>query len=51
MAARWTFTATTKTGRTVTCDGVYSWVIGTYGTIDSVDVYYDPSPLLQALQN
>jgi ketosteroid isomerase-like protein len=51
VAARWTFTATTKTGRVVTCDGIDSWVIGTDGTIDSVDVYYDPSPLLRALQN
>ena len=51
VAARWTFTATTKTGHTVSCDGLDSWVIGTDGTIDSVDVYYDPSPLLQALQN
>jgi steroid delta-isomerase len=51
VAARWTFTATTKTGRTATCDGIDSWVIGSDGTIDSVDVYYDPSPLLKALQS
>jgi ketosteroid isomerase-like protein len=51
VAARWTFTATTKTGRAATCDGIDSWVIGSDGTIDSVDVYYDPSPLLKALQS
>jgi steroid Delta-isomerase len=51
VAARWTLTATTKTGRTVTCDGIDSWVISTDGTIESVDVYYDPSPLVEALQS
>ena len=51
VAARWTFTAATKTGRTVTCDGIDSWVIGPDGSIESVDVYYDPSPLLEALQD
>ena len=51
VAAAWTFTATTKAGRTVTCDGIDSWVIGPDGTIDSADVYYDPSPLLQALRS
>jgi hypothetical protein len=49
VAARWTFTATTKSGRTVTCDGIDCWVIGTDGMIESVDVYYDPSPLVAAL--
>mgnify|MGYP003287757733 CR=1 FL=1 len=28
-----------------------SWVIGTDGTIESVDVYYDPSPLVAALHS
>jgi ketosteroid isomerase-like protein len=51
VAARWAFTATTKTGRTVTCEGIDSWVIGTDGTIESVDVYYDPSPLVAALRS
>jgi ketosteroid isomerase-like protein len=50
VAASWTFTATIKDGRAVTCDGIDSWVIGEAGTIESLDVYYDPSPLLEALQ-
>jgi ketosteroid isomerase-like protein len=51
VAAAWTFTATTKTGRTVTCDGIDSWVIGAGGTIESVDVFYDPAPLVEALRD
>jgi hypothetical protein len=31
VAAAWTFKATTKAGRTVTCDGIDSWVIGPGG--------------------
>jgi SnoaL-like domain len=50
VAARWTFTATTKAGRTAICHGIDSWVLGTDGTIQSVDICYDPSPLLAALQ-
>jgi steroid Delta-isomerase len=49
VAARWQFTARTKTGRTATCDGIDSWVIGDDGKIRAVDVYYDPSPLVEAL--
>ena len=51
VAAAWSFTATTKAGRTVTCDGIDSWVIGAGGKIESVDVYYDPAPLVEALQD
>jgi uncharacterized protein (TIGR02246 family) len=50
VAARWTLTVTTKSGQTVTCPGIDSWVIGADGTIESADVYYDPAPLQQALQ-
>lgn len=50
VAARWAFEATTKSGRTVTCHGIDSWVIGPDGTIESVNVCYDPSPLLAALE-
>ena len=50
VAARWRFEATTKGGRTVTCDGIDTWVIGPNGAIESLDVCYDPSPLLAALQ-
>jgi hypothetical protein len=49
VAARWTFTATTSGGRTARCDGIDSWRIGDDGTITSVDVYYDPSPVVEAL--
>jgi ketosteroid isomerase-like protein len=49
VAARWTFTATTKGGRSATCDGSDSWRISDDGTITSVDVYDDPSPLVEAL--
>jgi predicted ester cyclase len=50
VAARWTFEATTKSGRTATCHGIDSWVIGTDDTIESVNVCYDPSPLVEALE-
>lgn len=49
VAARWTFTAETRGGQTATCDGIDSWRIGDGGTVTAIDVYYDPSPLLQAL--
>jgi len=49
-AARWSFEATTKAGRTARCEGIDSWVIGPDGTIQEMDVYYDPAPLLRALQ-
>jgi ketosteroid isomerase-like protein len=51
VAAAWTFRATTKAGRTVTCDGIDSWVIGPGGKIESVDVFYDPAPLVEALRD
>jgi SnoaL-like domain len=51
VAAAWTFTATTKAGRTVTCAGIDSWVIGPEGKIESVDVCYDPAPLVEALRD
>lgn len=50
VAARWTFEATTNSGKTVTCDVIDSWVIGDNDKIICMDVYYDPSPLLAALQ-
>jgi len=50
VAARWTFEATTNNGRTVSCDGIDSWVFDADGRIHCLDVYYDPSPLLEALQ-
>ena len=48
VAARWTFTAETRGGRTVICDGIDSWRVGDEGTVAAI-VYYDPSPLAQAL--
>jgi ketosteroid isomerase-like protein len=51
VAAAWTFRATTKTGRTVTCNGIDSWVIGPGGKIESADVLYDPAPLVEALRD
>lgn len=50
VGARWTFDATTKAGRVARCEGIDSWALGTDGKIQNLDVYYDPSPLLQALQ-
>lgn len=50
VSARWTFEATTKAGRTARCEGIDSWVLGADGKILNMDVYYDPSPLLAALQ-
>lgn len=50
VAARWTLTVTSKSGRTVTCPGIDSWVLGGAGTIESADIYYDHSPLYEALQ-
>jgi hypothetical protein len=49
VAAAWTLTATTRAGRTVSCDGIESWVIGPGGKIESVDLLYDPAPLVEAL--
>jgi ketosteroid isomerase-like protein len=49
VAARWTFTAETREGRTATCDGIDSWRVSDEGTVSAIDVYYDPSPLAQAL--
>jgi ketosteroid isomerase-like protein len=49
VGARWTFTAETHAGTSATCDGVDSWRIGDDVTITAIDVYYDPSPLLEAL--
>ena len=49
VAARWTFTAETRGGRTATCDGIDSWRLDDKGTVSAIDVYYDPSPLAQAL--
>jgi ketosteroid isomerase-like protein len=49
VAARWTFTAETRGGRKATCDGIDSWRVGDEGTVAAIDVYYDPSPLAQAL--
>jgi hypothetical protein len=34
---------------TASCDGIDSWRIGTDGSITAIDVYYDPSPLMEAL--
>jgi ketosteroid isomerase-like protein len=51
VAAAWTLRATTKAGRTVTCDGIDSWLIGPGGKIESVDVFYDPAPLVEALRD
>jgi ketosteroid isomerase-like protein len=51
VAARWTFTAETRDGRTATCNGIDSWRIGDEGKITAIDVYYDPAPLAQALGN
>lgn len=48
-AARWTFEATTKGGQSARCEGIDSWVIGREGKIEHMDVYYDPSPLKEAL--
>ena len=49
VGARWTFTAETHAGKTASCDGIDSWRIGTDGSITAIDVYYDPSPLIEAL--
>jgi hypothetical protein len=49
-AALWTLTATTKKGRTATCDGMDYWRKGRDGAVDFLAVVYDPSPLLEALQ-
>ena len=49
VGARWTFTAETHTGNSATCDGIDSWRIGDDGTIIAIDVYYDPTPLVEAL--
>lgn len=49
VGARWTFTAETHAGNSATCDGIDSWRIGNDGTITAIDVYYDPSPLIEAL--
>lgn len=49
VGARWTFTAETHAGSSATCDGIDSWRIGADGTITAIDVYYDPSPLVDAL--
>ena len=49
VGARWAFTAETRAGNTASCDGIDSWRIGTDGSITAIDVYYDPSPLLEAL--
>lgn len=49
VGARWVFRAETRTGNTATCDGIDSWRIGADGTISSIDVYYDPAPLVDAL--
>lgn len=51
VAARWTLTVTTKSGHTVTVPGMDSWVVSADRTIESVDVYFDPSPLQRALQS
>lgn len=51
VAARWHLTAVTKTGRTVSCDGIDSWVLDPNGRIQSLDVCYDPTPLLDAIQD
>jgi hypothetical protein len=51
VAAAWTLRATTRAGRTVTCDGIDNWVIGPSGKIETVDVCYDPAPLLEALRD
>lgn len=49
VGARWTFTAETHAGASATCDGIDSWRIGDDGTITAIDVYYDPTPLAEAL--
>ena len=49
VGARWTVTAETPAGNTASCDGIDSWRIGTDGSITAIDVYYDPSPLMEAL--
>ena len=49
VGARWTFTAETNAGSSATCDGIDSWRIGDDGTITAIDVYYDPTPLVEAL--
>jgi hypothetical protein len=50
VAARWSFEATTKAGRTARCEGIDSWVVGPDGRVQALDVYYDLSPLHEALQ-
>ncbi len=50
VAARWSCEATTKAGRTVRCEGIDSWIVGPAGTVQAMDVYYDPTPLQEALQ-
>jgi ketosteroid isomerase-like protein len=49
VGARWTFTAETHAGNMASCDGIDSWRIGADGSITAIDVYYDPSPLMEAL--
>jgi ketosteroid isomerase-like protein len=51
VGARWMFTAETRAGSSATCDGIDSWRISDDGTIIAIDVYYDPSPLVEALAN
>lgn len=49
VAARWSFDATLRSGRTAHCEGIDSWVVGQDGKIEVLDVYYDPTPLREAL--
>lgn len=49
VAARWAFDANFKSGHTAHCEGIDSWVIGEDLKIHVLDVYYDPTPLRQAL--
>lgn len=49
VAARWAFDVNFKSGRSAQCEGIDSWVIGEDSKIHALDVYYDPTPLQQAL--
>lgn len=49
VAARWAFDATLSSGRSAHCEGIDSWVVDSDGKIQVLDVYYDPTPLQEAL--
>lgn len=49
VAARWAFDLNLKSGRAAHCEGIDSWVIGEDSKIHALDVYYDPTPVQQAL--